>query len=112
MTMPRVFIPQVVERFDHVANRFVPVFDLTEAATFGSLTTILDKNDDPMFLAQVTDKIRDALATFGENDYFVAIGDPSVVAICAAIILRRQSTIKMLKWDKKLSRYLTLELKP
>lgn len=112
MTMPRVFIPQVVERFDYKTGRVVPVFDLTSAAAFGSLTPILENDDDPLFLARITPKIREALADFGDEDYFVAIGDPSVIAICAALILRRRKTMKMLKWDKKLSRYLTLELNP
>src|SRR5690349_16600252 len=105
MNLPRVFIPQLVERFDSKAGRNVPVFDFTSAAAYGTLTPILDKDDDPMFLARITPKIREALADFHEDDYFVAVGDPSVIAVCSGLILRRRKALKMLKWDKKLGRY-------
>lgn len=112
MTMPRVFIPQIVEKYDHDRGIRVPVFDLTSAAAFGSLIPILDAQDNPMFLSVITEKIVAALEGFTEGDYFVAVGDPSVIALCAGIILRKQKSLKMLKWDKKLTQYLTLELKP
>jgi hypothetical protein len=112
MNLPRVFIPQLVERFDNRTGRNVPVFDFTSAAAYGTLTPILDKDDDPLFLARITPKIRDALADFNDEDYFVAVGDPSVIAVCSGLILRRRKTLKMLKWDKKLARYLTLEVNP
>lgn len=112
MNLPRVFIPQLVERFDAKMGRSVPMFDFTSAAVFGTLTPILDKDDDPLYLARLTPKIRTALADFDGEDYFVAVGDPSVIAVCAGLILRRRARFNMLKWDKKLSRYLTLEVNP
>jgi len=111
MSTPRVFIPQLVERFDQSMGRRVPVFDFTEAAAFGQLTPILAPEDDPMFLTMHMPKIDASLTDFGPDDYFLAAGDPSVMAVCAGIILRRQSSMKMLKWDKKLTRYITLEVK-
>jgi hypothetical protein len=112
MTMPRVFIPQIVEKYEVRSGRMRPAFDFSTATSFGTLTPILDKDDDPLFLARITPKIREALADFNDEDYFVAVGDPSLIAICAALILRRRKTMKMLKWDKKLVRYLTLEINP
>lgn len=110
MQLPRVFIPQLIEKWDDSAERFVPAFDFTSAASYGTLTPILDREDNPLFLARITAKIRTALASFTEHDYFVAVGDPSVIAICAGLILRRSARLNLLKWDKKLRRYIVLDI--
>jgi hypothetical protein len=110
--LPRVFIPQVVKRFDSRKGASVPVFDFTLAASFGMLTPILAEDDDPIYLARITPKIREALKDFSADDFFLAVGDPSVMAVCCGLILRRHKTMKMLKWDKKLARYFTIEVNP
>ena len=112
MGVPRVFIPHIAERWDQDAERKVPKHDFAAAALFGQLTPVLDKEDNPMFLALITPKIREALKDFNDNDSLLAAGDPSVIAICAALILRRRKTMKMLKWDKKMHTYVQLEVNP
>jgi hypothetical protein len=108
---PRVFLPQVVEKFNQSRERFEPVFDLSTATVFGSLTPILNPTDNPIYLARLTARIRDGLKDFdADRDFFLAIGDPSMIAVCAGLILRRQSCFKMLKWDKKMSRYIVMEI--
>jgi hypothetical protein len=108
----KVFIPQRVKRFDRSSGQASNAFDFSAAAQFGQLTTILDDMDDPMFLALLTPKIREALNSFKEDDYLVAVGDPSVIAICSGIILRRQKRLNLLKWDRKLTMYIHLEVNP
>ena len=108
----KVFIPQAVKRFDAGTGRVINSFDFSAARQFGQLTPILDDTDDPMFLARLTPKIREALVTFNEFDYLMAVGDPSVIAICSGLILRRQKKINMLKWDRKLRMYVNLEVNP
>ncbi len=110
MQLPRVFIPQLVERWDATVERFVPAFNFTSAASYGTLTPILDREDNPLFLARITAKIKDVLKDFNEDDFFVAVGDPSVIAICAGFILRRSRNLKLLKWDRKLGRYIVLDI--
>ena len=108
----KVFLPQVVQRFEHSSGRMVKAFDFSSAAQFGELTPILDSTDDPMFLARLTPKIRTALENFGEHDYLLAVGDPGVIAICSGLILRRRKKLRMLKWDRKLKIYISLEVNP
>jgi hypothetical protein len=107
---PKVFIPQLVKKYDTKLRAFVPVHNFDSAASFGVLRVILDKSDDPMFLPTLTRKIQDALEDFTYDDYFVAVGDPSVISVCSGIILRRQDYFKMLKWDKKMTQYITMEV--
>ncbi len=107
---PRVFIPQLVERWDPASQTSIPVFDFTSATVYGALVPILAAEDNIRFLARITDKIRAALANYTEDDYFVAVGDPSVIAICAGLILRRNQRMKLLRWDKKLACYTVLDI--
>lgn len=108
---PRVFIPQITERWDDEAERRVPIYDFTRAATFGALTSILDKDDRTLFPERIIPKVRAALADFNaDTDYLVAVGDPSVIAICSGIILRRSKNMKMLRWDRRSSDYIVLDI--
>lgn len=110
---PRVFIPQVAERYDEALGRRVPAFDFSPAAAFGQLITVLDPEDNPLMLARLTRKIRDALVDFdSERDYFLAVGDPGVIAVCAGLILRRNQSMTLLKWDRRLRLYQTMEVRP
>lgn len=108
--MPRVFIPQISEHYDKHAGRFVPTFDFSSAAVFGQLTPILDRADDPMFLPTLMGKIGAALDDFRPDDYFIAVGDPSVIAACSGFIFQKWNAMKMLKWDKHLKQYIQLEI--
>jgi hypothetical protein len=111
--MSRVFIPQLVERYDRASGGFVPVHDFSSAAEFGALTAILPKEADPLFLTDHVQAINAALKGFIPSlDYFVAVGDPSIIAVCAGVILRKWDSFRMLKWDKKINRYITLEICP
>jgi len=108
----RVFIPQIVERIDPSTGRHVPVHDFSPAAQFGQLTPILGPEDNPMYLARITPKIREALEDFGDHDHLLAVGDPSVIGICCGLILRRRKTLSMLKWDNRSKIYIRLEINP
>jgi hypothetical protein len=110
--MSRVFVTQIVEKYSESNNRMAAMYDFSDAERFGPLTAILEPNDNQLFLALITPKIRKALESFTEDDYFVAVGDPSVIAICAGLILRRQKKLKMLKWDRRLKTYISLEVNP
>lgn len=110
--LARVFLPQIVERFDKDKGVMVAAFDFSAAAQFGQLTPILEKEDDPIFLARITGKIRKVLSDFTDNDYLLAVGDPAVIAVCAGIVLRRHKTLKLLKWDRRLRIYQQLEINP
>lgn len=110
--MPNVYIPHIATRFNHETQRVEQVFDFSAASMHGTPVTILDSNDNPVFLAQLTPKIRKALENFSEDDRLIAVGDPAVIGICCAIIGRRQRVINMLKWDRKLQSYTNVEVRP
>ncbi|QOV06265.1 hypothetical protein CPT_Maja_045 [Burkholderia phage Maja] len=110
--MSKVFIPQLPMRFDHAAGRRVPQFNITPAMHFGQLEMVLDETDDSRMIARLTPKIRERLKEFREHDFMIAMGNPAVIAMCAAIVLRRQKKLLMLQWDKKTEMYYQVELNP
>jgi hypothetical protein len=111
--VPRVFVPQVFERYSEEKKRFEPVHDLSSAAQFGQLTPILKPTDNAIYLAHLVDRIREALKDFDpERDSFLAIGDPSLIAVCSGLIFLRRRKFRMLKWDKRMAMYLMLEINP
>lgn len=110
--MSRVYIPQVPMRWDEERTEMKMAFDLGPAAAFGEIYPILQSNENPLFVARMIPDIRKRLQDFGHNDYFLAIGDPVLIAICSGILLRRNASIKMLRWDRRLKIYNELEVKP
>jgi hypothetical protein len=113
MTEPRVFIPKIVEKRNPLTREFESVFDLSSVDQFGKLTPILDRRDDPKFMARMMPTIRSTLESFDpEKDYFLAIGDPSFIAVCSGLLFQRRAKFRMLKWDRKTSQYVVMELNP
>src|ERR1700751_1561284 len=110
--MGKVFIPQVVERFDQGTGRMAPAFDFSAAAHFGQLTPILETSDNVQFLAFLAPKIRKALEDFGPDDHFLAVGDPPVIALCAGVIFPRNQKVSFLRWDRQMKMYHSIEVKP
>jgi hypothetical protein len=108
---PRVFIPHVVKKFNRT-NPGVPIaFDFSKAERFGELNFILSDDDDVENIEAVTNKIQNALDDFGDNDYLIAVGDPTVIAICAGVAILGQENVKMLKWDRHRKDYISVEIK-
>lgn len=109
--MKTVFVPQNVRRLDRSDNKLKPMLDLSAAAAFGQLKEVIGESVDVLFAERVVSDAKDVLAQFKEGDYLLAVGDPTVIAVCAGILFKSHSTVKMLKWDRKLKIYLELELK-
>ena len=108
----KVFITQIVEKYDASARGMIPAFDFSSAAQFGQLTPVVEPEDNPLWLDRIVPKIKKSLESFGPDDYLLAVGDPSVIAVCSGIILRKQSSLKMLKWDRQLKTYIQMEINP
>ena len=109
--MNKVFVPHIVTRYDRETGRITPVMDFSAAALHGELTTVLEESDNPLFLNMLMAKIRRALESFDDNDCLLCVGDPTLIAACAAVIARRNPKITMLKWDKSMKHYIKVEVR-
>lgn len=109
--MPTVYVPHNVRRLDRSAGKLMQALDLSKAKVFGQLKEVVSEFDDLLFMDKVVAQVKSVLADFTEDDYLLAIGDPTVIALCAGEVFRKNGTVKMLKWDRRLRTYLELELK-
>lgn len=107
--MSTVYIPQIVRRATN--GVLTPKFDFTEAAQFGTLKEIVGEFEDILFTDRIASIVQSSLEEFTQDDYLLAVGDPTVIALCAGVIFRKHSSVKMLKWDRQTRKYLMLELK-
>ncbi|AWN08543.1 hypothetical protein XccvBFoX7_gp45c [Xanthomonas phage FoX7] len=107
---PRVYIPQIVKKMDPTRGVMVEAHDYKPAMLHGQLTPILDDGDSALYLSRHVHKIKKILSDFTHEDYLIAVGDPCLIAVCAGIIMRRQPTFTMLKWERTMRQYIKMEI--
>lgn len=108
--MPKVYALQEPSRWDATARVRVPIVDLRPAAQYGDVEVLLPNNVSGLMMSPIVNALKEKLNDFTEDDYLIAIGDPSIIAAASGIILRRLRSMKMLKWDKRLKTYTTVEI--
>lgn len=107
--MSKVYI--VCEPTRSVAGERVRAIDLTPAADWGE-PIILLQNTQVMFdTTDTMNRLRDRLKDFSDDDYLVPIGDPVLMCAAASVAaFRNNGRVKMLKWDRKLSKYYPVQM--
>ena len=105
--MPRVFVVQEPTKYDHEKQMRVPIYDLSPAAEYGEIVVMLPSGT----LAQDTNGVIDDLKLYldkcGPNDYLLCAGNPTAIAMAAAIMAdNTEGLLQTLEWDRKGSRYI------
>lgn len=117
---PVVFVTQMPSRRSTPEDQgrgvlqgvWVPTVDLSPATEFGEIRVMLPPGMNFHASVPVIQQLREALLDFrADIDYFLPMGDPLVMAAGAAIIARRESSFKMLKWDRFTKCYHCYEVK-
>lgn len=110
---PRVFIPHVPSRYDHVAGLPVPSLDLNPAHQFGEFVTLngpcrlLNEDDVNAGISAVAD----GMAEFRAQDYILCVGDVALVAAAIAYAADGiSSPVKILRWNRETKRYDVMEV--
>lgn len=110
--MPKVFIPQVPSRLDRGARIWVPTVDLGPAERFGDIVVMLPPEANRMHIGPIVAAMKERMENFTEEDYLVAVGDPSLIAAASVIATRRcNGFLRLLKWDRITSNYNAVEMK-
>lgn len=110
--MSKVYIPQVPSRFDKGAGVWVPNFDVSGAAKFGEVVTMMPPEANRLNTAPLAQALREKMAAFTADDYVVALGDPTIFAIVACLAVRHcNGNLRMLKWDRMTADYLPVEVR-
>ena len=100
-----------VERFVYVIQQPAPNINILSASDYGYLVICLPNRDQAILsTAPYVQKMRKNLQDIRKQDYLLAVGDPTIIAL-SAIIASEQTNGKfnMLKWDKREYRYYPLE---
>lgn len=108
---PRVFAPLVPSRYDQTLRAWVPTLDLHQAEKFGKVVVMLQPDSPRAGPGPCAVAIREQMADFGDQDWIVCVGDPSLIGVAAAIAARKTGGIlRLLKWDRMASDYIPVEV--
>jgi hypothetical protein len=90
---------------------WVPSINLRPAETFGEVIVLFDQSISRMATAPVAEAMKDKLASFGPEDYVLAVGDPALIAVACVIAARRNGgKLRLLKWDRMSRTYIPVEV--
>ena len=109
--MNKVYIPQEPMRFDKATESMVPSVNLEPAADYGDITICLPPGQVALSTQPTVDRLKECLKDFSDNDYLVAVGDPSLIAICSAIVAEtNRGKFKLLKWIRDRKQYVQVQV--
>ena len=123
----RVFIPQEPTRVrkerDSVSGDMVPVRDgggnvvfestmnFAEAARFGETLVCLPPGRVSLSAQPTVDRIKECMGDFTDNDYLIAVGNPSLIAVAAAVAAQANNgRLKVLQYDNRVEAYITITI--
>lgn len=109
--MAKVYIVQEPLRRDPSSGQMVPMFDMRSVVEYGDPVICLKSGRVALSPAPTMQALRDTLREFGDDDYLVAVGDPSAIAMAAAIVADvNRGQFRLLKWDRFARRYLEVRV--
>lgn len=100
-----VFVPN--EPIRYVGGAPQTVFDLTPAAKYGEIEILTSGNNLSLSPAPLVAHYKKAMKNFTDDDYIIAIGDPSAMCICCAVAAHMNlGRFKLLKWNRSTESYI------
>lgn len=109
--MAKVFVPQVPSRFDRASRVWVPIVELSSAQQYGDIVEMLPPEANRLHTGPLVAAMKEAMAGITDEDWVVAVGDPSLIAAAAAIAAAKcGGKLRLLKWDRITSTYLAVEM--
>jgi hypothetical protein len=111
--MPKVYFPQVPVRRTAGACGpvFIPLYDTSAAEQYGELVTVLPNGISVSNSPVILDLVREKFATFSDEDFIVAIGDPAAIAMCVMCAsMVNGGRINLLRWTRWTTSYQNLKL--
>lgn len=84
-----------------------PGKNLLPASDYGTVEVLLPPNYQMMFTPQpVVRQLRHKLRNFCDDDYILALGDPTAIGVACTIAANNNAgRFRMLKWDREQRRY-------
>ena len=109
MVMNKVYIVQ--EPMKRTNNGLQPLMDLTPAANYGDIEILLPPGPVALSPSPMINELKKKLAHFKDEDFLVAVGDPTAIMAASIIAARANNgVINALKWDKQSRSYIKIRL--
>jgi hypothetical protein len=109
--MGKVFVPQEPSRYDRNTKLWMPTVNISAAEKYGEIVVMLPPSVNRMHTAPLVSVIRDRMRDFTPDDWVVALGDPSMIAVACCIAQRHTGgLLRMLKWDRVSRDYIAVEI--
>lgn len=94
---------------DPDTKELVSIMNFTAASQFGETTVCLPPGRVALSPQPTITKLKDCLRDFGDGDYLIAVGDPSVIAMAAAIAANNnRGRFNLLKYDRNSRSYVKI----
>lgn len=109
--MGTVYIVQEPMRRDSESGHLVPTMDFRKCLEYGDPVVCLTNPKVAFTPGPMVRALNDCLKDFCDDDYLVAVGDPSAIATAAAVAAKNNlGRFNLLKWDKNSRRYIKVEI--
>ena len=110
--MPNVYLPAVPMRTDPDSGLRVPALDVSSAAQYGDMVTLLrvDRPIRPAEMGSAILALRKQLAEIAVDDFVVCVGDPVLIAATVSFAVNRHGVAQLLRWDRRLKHYERVEV--
>lgn len=106
-----VYIVQEPMIRDIATGQMVSQFDFRNVLEYGDPIICLPNGRVALNPAPTVQQLKDKLRNFSDDDYLVAVGDPSAIAIASAVACNNNmGRMKLLKWDKNHKRYIMVAI--
>jgi hypothetical protein len=106
----RVFIPQEPMKRDPVTQCMVSVMNFNHARRFGEPVVLCPTGPAALSTAPTTWSLKDKLRDFCDDDYLIAVGDPTLQAMAACVACDvNRGRINFLKWDRECGAYIVVK---
>lgn len=108
--MSRVFIPQIPSRFDPGLGQWVPTVSVDSAKKFGDIVIMLPPEAGRLKPENIVQQLRFTMADYDKDDFLLAMGEPSIIAIAAILADQAVTPLRLLRWDKRSREYTVVTL--
>lgn len=107
----KCFIIQEPMKRDFSSRQMVPLMDFRKVLEYGDPVVCLPIGRMSLSPGPTVDILKTKLRNFCDDDYLVAVGDPSAIMMAGAIASEfNMGRFKMLKWDKESKQYIKVEV--
>lgn len=109
--MPTVYVTQIPVHRDKETKAIVPAINISPACEYGDIETMFPSRVGLTDTSSIRRQVSQKLIPFDhQEDCILPLGDPVLSAITFAVVGALYPAFNVLKWDKKLKKYIKVRV--